>query len=685
MGIPCRLRLHDRGSALAGGVVVLMILVGMAPPGTEVRANTGERMAEDAERARERALMYLDRAHQAAGRIEHEERRRALLWRLAQARARAGDGAGVRQALAEHAEVGDGAGSLWLSRRVLELLLEAGAFDGAKRIAADIEDASQRHLAYKHIAIAEAEAGAIDEAIVTATYIDSDRWQDEAYVDIALAKARAGQMDRALENVKGLLRPRLQAGAYRGIGGVLFEAGDEAKAVEVMQRAMDRAKAITGEPHRAQTMKALARQWDELGNQKASLRALELAAKTILGYPQPYLDAEVPAELAEMLHDRGREELAGLMLVHAAEQLQRHHMRFNRDDELAGVRHSSRLRQLHKAQLHMGDFDGAWTTAQMMEEAGSKDFLPLAIARKQARAGDFTGIRQQARDRDDIDEHWVEVMIADVKARAGDLDAASEIADGIEDEAFPLSARFAMTVGRLVHDDVERAIRALEELVDEEHLPDTKAMVFSEAARIHADAGDHAAADKMIDRAVSAADRIDDPVARLADYSHATGLWLELEKVPAAQAMAEEAAKFLASLEEPEGDWRYRQYWTLAEFLRKAGDEDGADRILGRARDELHRLNYTEAASWHVPGLARRQLELGDVDGSRVTADMREDVSDRLDLYREIAAAYAKTGDEDSVETWLADTDSAEVRGHILVGAACGSLKASGEGGCGLD
>ena len=178
-------------------------------------------------------------AREAIQGVSDDAERVALLVRVAEARARAGDPAAaretLREALGRAAALRDGVARGMALREVATARLRMGDVADAVAVAGEIGGASHRNHLLFLLAHEQAEAGDVTGARKTAAAITDDQ-RDSALAAVARAEARAGDAAAARRTTDGLRhQPLARATALEEVALAEARAGDKAAAAETLR------------------------------------------------------------------------------------------------------------------------------------------------------------------------------------------------------------------------------------------------------------------------------------------------------------------------------------------------------------------------------------------------------------------------------------------------------------------
>jgi RNA polymerase sigma factor (sigma-70 family) len=270
------------------------------------------------------------------------------------------------------------------------------------------------------------------------------------------------------------------------------------------------------------------------------------------------------------------------------------------------------LSVLASAEVRLGDAAGALRVADVVENPNRKNHLRFLIACRQAESDDVAGaLRTVAAMTDDQKDNAL-IAVAAAQARAGDVKAALQTADGLR------------------------------------HQPLARASALEEIALAQAKAGDRAAAGASLQEALR---------LHTATLAQEEDRRAARARVAVLQAQVGDVAAALASAaalpKEGDGEDREAALAGIAAEQARAGDLRGALRTLDGVTDPARKVSTlvdmaaTEAAAGHEAA-SRETLQ-----AARALADSLQDAGKREACRWTIARSRLAAGDPEPARAWI--------------------------------
>jgi hypothetical protein len=317
-------------------------------------------------------------------------------------------------------------------RRVGELQVRAGDFDGALRSLRRVRDTFSRDCGLLLLTEALARAGRRDRAADVARLLDPGwGWTPERRADavqLPWAESRIAIRDlrsaaEAVEHVKDPLRRR--EGLQR-LAVAYAQAGNSARATDYFARAADTAACLAGEGDRAAGLSGVAEAQRSAGSPAGAAETVRRLAAAAERFKDPWISVLGLRQAAALTARLGDRATARDLFERAVARSRA----LTRSNRLSAIGHVA------AAQAEAGLIDDAARTAAAIEPNNSEDTIAAAeaaIALARLQAGDPDGAARRARSITRFTWYRDDVLDAVVghHLRRGETAAALATAEGI--------------------------------------------------------------------------------------------------------------------------------------------------------------------------------------------------------------------------------------------------------------
>ena len=283
------------------------------------------------------------------------------------------------------------------------------------------------------------------------------------------------------------------------------------------------------------------------------------------------------------------------------------------------------LRQVALIQADRGDESGALAVAAQLGPI-ARDEVLAAIGTRKARAGDLDAASQAAASISSPysrDEVWY--AIVEAQAKSGNLEEARRTSAKIKDKDMSRSIPYVLAKARLEAGDVVGTLRLTKGLA-----PGTKAGTLLAIAEVQVKTGNHSDAGETLRQATRDALREREAFSKAQELAHIAAVQLRAGLSP-------DAINALESLPDRK-DIRW-------EWCEIAGAQAEIGKIAA-ALDSAKKMGDRKACA--LIAIASRQVDAGDPEGALNTIQLNPNPADISSAKAELASQLAKRGDIDT-------------------------------------